>query len=141
MQPEWWKPDGCFEQVLGPAGPIDVTVSIYRTGSRFVLDGHVAGPVRACCDRCLECFDRDISVGFQAYLAFPPSEQDGDEVELGEEDMGVDFITGDEVDLASVAREQILLAMPMKVLCSENCAGLCPGCGASLNRESCRCGG
>lgn len=141
LQPEWWKPDGRFDQVLGPAGGIDVRMSIYRAGSRFVLDGGVSGKLRACCDRCLENFETDIVTGFRLYLDFQPADQSQEEIELGEEDMGVDFVNGDEVDLASVAREQIHLALPMKILCNERCAGLCPGCGANLNREPCRCQG
>jgi uncharacterized protein len=139
LQPERWKTDGYLDQVVVPAGRVEVGMSIYRVGSRFVLDGNVAGRLRARCDRCLEYFERDFSSGFQICLAFPPVEQSTDELELSEEDMSVDFITGDDVDLAAIAREQIYLAMPMKILCNEHCAGLCPGCGVNLNSEPCRC--
>jgi len=128
-------------QVLETAGTVRVGITIHRAGSRFVLDGNLSGFVRARCDRCLESFDSDLTTGFQVYLAFQPEGQSRDEVELREEDMGVDFITGDEVDLALIAREQILLAMPMKILCDERCAGLCAGCGFNLNTEPCVCRG
>jgi uncharacterized protein len=44
-----------------------------------------------------------------------------------------------EIDLSFGVRESLLLALPMKVLCSEDCKGLCPHCGANLNEESCDC--
>jgi uncharacterized protein len=43
------------------------------------------------------------------------------------------------VDLESLLREQIILMMPLKPLCVESCKGLCPQCGANLNRETCKC--
>ena len=48
-------------------------------------------------------------------------------------------LDGPVVDLAEVAREQVDLALPLRVLCRDDCRGLCPGCGADLNREACRC--
>ena len=43
------------------------------------------------------------------------------------------------IDLSEDARQTILLAVPLKLLCREDCQGLCPGCGVDLNREACRC--
>ncbi|HDR15562.1 MAG TPA: DUF177 domain-containing protein [Desulfobacteraceae bacterium] len=139
LQPEWWNAEGDFDQVLGPSGSIEVTISIFRAGDKFVLNGDISGKLLVRCDRCLDVFESDFSTGFEVSLAFSPEGQIVEEMELDEEDMGVDFITGEEVDLAEIAREQIQLAMPMKVLCRQNCAGICPGCGVNLNRESCRC--
>jgi uncharacterized protein len=139
LEPEWWKADGEYDQVLGPAGPVDVSISIYRTGNKFVMNGEISGTLRARCDRCLDVFENDFSTIFEIYLMFPREDDILEEMELDDQDMGIDFVTGDELDLGVVAREQIHLAMPMKVLCREDCAGLCPGCGANLNRETCRC--
>ena len=41
--------------------------------------------------------------------------------------------------LADVLKEQVLLALPLKVICQSDCRGLCPSCGANLNHEECRC--
>jgi len=139
LESESWKADGAYDQVLGPAGPVGVSISIYRAGSKFVLNGEVSGKLCARCDRCLDVFEKDFSTAFEVYLMFPAEGDFMEETELDDQDMGVDFVTGDEVDLAAIAREQIYLAIPMKLLCSENCAGICPGCGANLNREPCRC--
>ena len=56
----------------------------------------------------------------------------GDELETG-------WFRGDEIDLGSFVLEVVSLALPVKPLCSEDCAGLCPRCGARLAEESCGC--
>ena len=59
-----------------------------------------------------------------------------DQDELGTGEAGQ---LGEVVDLESLLREQIILMLPLKPLCDENCKGLCPHCGANLNREKCTC--
>jgi uncharacterized protein len=48
-------------------------------------------------------------------------------------------LQGQVVDLAEVLREQVDLALPYRAVCREDCPGLCPGCGADLTKETCRC--
>ncbi len=55
-----------------------------------------------------------------------------DETEIG-------FFDGEGLFLADVLKEQVLLALPLKVICRSDCRGLCPSCGANLNHEECRC--
>jgi uncharacterized protein len=62
-----------------------------------------------------------------------------EEVELEEEDTRTAFFTGTKLAIADVLREQILLALPMKVLCRVDCKGLCPVCGMNLNSGTCTC--
>ncbi len=58
---------------------------------------------------------------------------------MSPDDLDLDYYTGETVDLESLLREQIILMMPLKPLCDEDCKGLCPRCGANLNREACTC--
>jgi uncharacterized protein len=62
-----------------------------------------------------------------------------EEVELGEKETKTAFFTGTKLAIADILREQILLALPMKVLCTVDCKGLCPTCGTNLNFGSCSC--
>jgi uncharacterized protein len=62
-----------------------------------------------------------------------------EEVELPEAELGVGFLSGDGIELADVVTEQVILAVPMKVVCRTDCRGLCPVCGANLNFEKCGC--
>ena len=81
-----------------------------------------------CIRRCTACAPK--SVSYSCVLAEEKQEEDSDEIILLEHD---------EVDLAELARDAFILDMDTKTLCSEDCKGLCPGCGVNLNREPCRC--
>jgi uncharacterized protein len=62
-----------------------------------------------------------------------------DELHLNLDDTEIAFFEGDGLFLADILAEQVNLALPMKVICSPDCRGLCPHCGANLNNEECRC--
>jgi uncharacterized protein len=61
------------------------------------------------------------------------------EIELLEEDLETGFISGDEIELDDIFKEQLYLALPIKSLCREGCLGLCPICGTDLNIQRCQC--
>lgn len=60
-------------------------------------------------------------------------------VELGDEDLDLYGYEGEEIDLAPMLREQLVLAVPFAPLCTEACKGLCPQCGGDRNQEACDC--
>jgi uncharacterized protein len=62
-----------------------------------------------------------------------------EDVELDEADTRTAFFTGTQLAIADILREQVLLALPMKVLCTIDCKGLCPNCGTNLNSGNCNC--
>jgi uncharacterized protein len=55
------------------------------------------------------------------------------------EDADEEWFDGKRIDLDPILREQVLLALPMSLLCAESCRGLCPVCGENLNLKDCRC--
>ncbi len=61
------------------------------------------------------------------------------EREVGEEDLTTAFYRDGMLDLVDLLREQFMLALPMKPLCTEACRGLCPQCGTNLNKTQCGC--
>jgi uncharacterized protein len=61
------------------------------------------------------------------------------EREVQDDDVETSYYRDDEVDLNELIREQFYLALPMKPLCTEECRGLCPQCGANLNTDTCDC--
>jgi uncharacterized protein len=61
------------------------------------------------------------------------------EIELKEKDTEVSFFWGDGIEVGDILREQILLSLPMKPICREDCQGLCPHCGKNRNLETCDC--
>jgi uncharacterized protein len=139
LEPGWWQEDQENDQIIGLDGPLKVEINIAKAGTKYVLDGHLSGRLIIRCDRCLEQYGSDLESGFRLFLAISPSGTGQSELELLEDDMGIDFLSGNEIDLEEVVRAQIYLSLPMKCLCSEDCLGLCPFCGVNLNVETCGC--
>lgn len=59
--------------------------------------------------------------------------------ELDSENLSVAYYEGDRIDLGEEVRQSIILALPMKPVCREDCLGLCSHCGRNLNKEKCGC--
>lgn len=139
LEPGWWQGDQENDQIIGLGGPLKVEINIEKAGSKYVLDGRLSGRLLIRCDRCLEHYESDLESDFRLFLALIPSDTGQSELELLEDDMAVDFTSGNEIDLEEVVRSQIFLSLSLKCLCREDCLGLCPVCGANLNIETCEC--
>ena|ERR1051326_2893214 len=103
------------------------------------LRGDYAGRVTVQCARCLEPVERELKAEFDLLyrpLGVTPRPPDSaitrDETEIG-------FYQGDGLLLEQAVTEQVILAVPVRQLCSAECKGLCPSCGKNLNQESCGC--
>ena len=64
---------------------------------------------------------------------------DEEEVELGEDDLGLIGYSGEEIDLDAELAQEVIMALPQQFICSEECAGLCPVCGENQNQVECGC--
>lgn len=120
------------------AEPAAVRIEYYRAGLELFFDGHVASRVIGHCGRCLENFAFPLDADFSLVLVPRPPVSHGDG-ELSADELDVGFYDGDLVDLTPVVREQIIVALPTRPLCSEECKGLCPTCGANRNTQTCDC--
>jgi len=114
-------------------------VSLHRVDGDVHLNGKIAALIVIKCDRCLEEYNQEIDASFFYILAPGQSVEGKKEIALGKEDMEVSLYDGAEIRLGEIFREQILLQIPMRHVCREDCKGICSGCGADLNREECRC--
>jgi uncharacterized protein len=139
LDPGWWQREGDPGAVQGLDTPLTFQATIYRAGEKYVLDGQLQGELRLSCDRCLDAYRFEMRSTFRLFLTMPEHERTEEEIELSGEDMMTDFITGEEVDVEEIIREQVFLSLPMKSLCRPTCAGLCPKCGANLNKGPCGC--
>lgn len=111
--------------------PVQVTGQVRNMAGALVLEGTAATTLHLVCDRCAKPFAREKTVRLETLLAQElADERSDDEIVL---------LDGDEVDLDDVATTAFVLAMDSKNLCSEDCKGICPGCGVDLNVEPCRC--
>ena len=104
-------------RVTNTAGMLELTLT-----ARTTLD--------AVCDRCAKEFSQEKEISFQCLLAEEIQNEEDDEIVL---------LENGEVDVGELARTAFVLEMDSKTLCSEDCKGLCPRCGANLNLGSCSC--
>jgi uncharacterized protein len=110
-----------------------------KHGRDILVRGRLGGHLKLACSRCLEAFTAPVAADFDLLLMPGPQAGSPEEEELSRTDLDLDYYTGEVVDLESLLREQIILLVPLKPLCDENCKGLCFHCGANLNRETCQC--
>ena len=113
---------------------IDIHVRVRKVEDDLLTDIHIKGWGFFLCDRCCEPFKREIKGRIQTVFTRDRSkiEEDNDDYQYWDgSEKGID-ITQDVLDV-------ILLSIPVKMLCSESCKGLCDHCGQNLNESTCRC--
>ena len=110
--------------------PVSVEGIVRNNADVLMLTLTARGTLDAVCDRCGKAFRQEKEVPFQCLLAEEVYGEDNDEIVL---------LENGKVDVEELARTAWILAMDMKTLCSEDCKGLCPRCGADLNLGPCSC--
>lgn len=119
--------------------PVELAFDLLKDNRHFRLTGSVRTKLEVTCSRCLEPFARDANESFDL-LYLPQAENTGsDEAEIEDDDLSTAFYQDDAIDLWQLMREQFYLSLPMKLLCSDACRGLCPQCGTNLNVRTCDC--
>lgn len=103
------------------------------------LKGRLSAGLELQCARCLEPVEQEVKRDFE--LLYRPLGTDAgrDELSVTDAEAEIGYYQGDGLLLEDVLREQVLLALPLKVTCREDCKGLCPQCGKNLNQEQCSC--
>jgi uncharacterized protein len=103
------------------------------------IDGDFSTKVELLCARCLDPITRDVANKFD--LLYRPLGADAGKEELSvtAAEADVSYYQGEGLLLEDVLREQVLLALPLKAICRDDCKGLCPHCGKNLNLEQCNC--
>lgn len=138
LTPDWWKPGPDEDRIVGLKGPLSAWINIYPAGKKMVVEGSLSTGLLLRCDRCLEPYSWDLSTDFRIYLSMSPFKGES-EVELSEDDLDLGFIDDNFLDPGQIIKEQIILNMPMKTLCTTECKGLCLICGCNLNMTRCSC--
>ena len=111
--------------------PVTVEGSVRNSADVLLLDLTARSTLDAVCDRCAKAFSLDQEVRYSCMLAEELQDEENDEIVLLEDG---------KVDVEDLARTAFILGMDTKTLCSEDCKGLCPRCGADLNLGPCTCG-
>ncbi len=112
-----------------------VLATVVKTDEKIILEVKVDSGVEVMCSRCLDIFTMPVQLSYALMLRHAGEGGAGTE---GEEKILKEGEEND-YDVLPRVREEIVLALPIKLLCSEDCEGLCPRCGINLNRDSCDC--
>jgi len=111
------------------ASPVHVKGVIRNRAGVVALEFSADFTLHLTCDRCLEEFDKDYHFDF-SHTIVQSASADNDEYIIAEKES---------IDLNDIAVTDLILEMPSKFLCSENCKGLCMVCGCNLNESECDC--
>lgn len=131
---------GCLDGPGGPvmlASPVAVRVQLGATGRGVLAVGEASTVGVWECSRCLARHERPLTAHFSVEFRPLGAEAPEDGAEAKERE--IQTFTGQWVELAEVIKQSLILDMPMKPLCREDCLGLCQGCGADLNQGRCHC--
>jgi uncharacterized protein len=124
-----------FRQV----GSLKVDAVAELAGSEIRVRGHIRTRLESSCDRCLSPVEipveRDVDLFYRPLKTIAREE----EIQIPEEETEIAFYSGDGIALADVVTEQVILAVPMKVVCRADCQGFCPVCRKNRNLEECHC--
>ena len=124
------------------AGPLHAQATaelLANTEGEVRIQGRFDVLMEAECDRCLGRARFPLDTGFDLFyrpMSFIAREE---EVEIDEGEAELGFYQGGGMELEDILREQVLLVMPMRRVCSEDCKGICPTCGKNRNETPCNC--
>lgn len=112
--------------------PVKASGTVRNTAGVLVMKGMITTCIHGICDRCAAEFDRDLEIPIDAVLVTELANEEN-------EDEWVFTLEGDSADLEDIVRTVFVLNMDSKLLCSDDCKGLCCRCGKNLNEGSCSC--
>ncbi len=130
-------PDPNLPEVLMP---VRVEALVFKRHSQVLIEGKLETVVKMVCSRCLESapvnIQGEIRYDFRSLAEETPSLK---EEEIKPDELDVEWYEGVDLDLNDPIRQSLILSLPMRPLCSEQCLGLCPNCGSNLNLGKCQC--
>lgn len=113
-----------------------VSLKAYAVGDRsVVVEGSISLCLKLFCDRCLAGVDYPLETSFKRKFEI---DSDGTAC-LTDDEEKVSYIDDYELDIDGLVAEEVMIGFPMKVLCSDDCRGICTKCGANLNKGECGC--
>ncbi len=110
---------GLSSEEIDLRSPLHITAHLERVNQVISADAHVEVDFGSMCARCLEDLHHKQSFDYHFDFALEP---------------GIEY-----VDLGEEIRQELIMANPARMLCKEDCKGICPKCGVNLNIEKCKC--
>ena len=112
--------------------PVKASGTVRNTAGVLVMKGEITTCIHGICDRCAAEFDREMALPIDAVLVTELANEEN-------EDEWVFTLEGDSADLDDIVRTIFVLNMDSKLLCSDDCKGMCCRCGKNLNEGPCSC--
>ena len=123
----------------GSGRKVQGEVRLLRTHRGVLVKGELHAEVELTCSRCLSLFNFPVAINFEEEYLPTIDVVSGAPLPSPEEPGSFIIDEHHVIDLTEAIRQYTLLAMPMKPLCRQDCAGLCPDCGYNLNQGPCDC--
>ncbi len=132
-------PAGYYGEEIVLLEPAGIDIEIVKSGEKVEISGGVSAAAELVCSRCLGKFRFEIEARHD--LCYLPSRERGEEenVRLNREELSVIYYTEPVINLYEDIRQTMHIVIPFKPVCSKDCRGLCPSCGADLNKTACGC--
>ena len=127
-----------LEQVT-PLHAVGSAELLKDTGGNVRVQGGYTVEFTAPCDRCLVSARHPLDAGFDLFYRPASTIARDEEIEIDEGEAEIGFYEDGGLELEDILREQVLLALPMQRVCSEDCKGICPHCGKNRNQSACDC--
>ena len=131
--------DGAGRDGLLINDPVAYKLGVLKQESGVRVTGSVEAVVEASCSRCAKRFSIPLVRQFSEFFVAADVQDEVFEAKLDEDNLDIDYYDGGSIDGLQLLGEQIILEVPMKPLCEQNCKGLCVICGTDLNRIDCDC--
>lgn len=124
--------DLCYGVSYPVSEPVLAQGTVRNTAGVLMMEGQVRTTIHGICDRCAGSFDREVTFPIDVVLVTELANEEN-------EDEWVFPLEGDGADLDDIVRTVFVLNLDSKLLCKEDCKGLCPRCGKNLNDGPCNC--
>ena len=124
--------DLCYGVSHPVSEPVLAQGTVRNTAGVLMMEGQVRTTIHGICDRCAGSFDREVTFPIDVVLVTELANEEN-------EDEWVFPLEGDSADLDDIVRTVFVLNLDSKLLCKEDCKGLCPKCGKNLNDGPCNC--
>src|ERR1044072_9550035 len=127
------------EEQGGLMAPAAVNGKVRLSSNEVFVNGHVETRAQVECDRCLKPVEIPVNADFELEYISGSEYESSEVAELTEAEMSVSVFAGDAIDVDEIVKEQILLGVPTRMLCREDCKGICPQCGIDRNTGERNC--
>ena len=124
--------DLCYGVSYPVSEPVAAEGTVRNTAGVLVMTGEISTCIHVTCDRCARDFSREVRFPIDVVLVTELADEEN-------EDEWVFPLEGDSADLDDIVRTVFVLNLDSKLLCKEDCKGLCPRCGKNLNDGPCNC--